>query len=35
MDIQETGWDGTDWSHLAPGRGQVTGARKYGNEFLD
>jgi hypothetical protein len=35
MDVQETGWDGADWIHLAPGMGQVTGARKYGNEFLD
>jgi hypothetical protein len=35
MDVQETGLKGADWSHLAPGRGQVTGARKHGNEFLD
>lgn len=35
MDDQETGWDGADWSHLTPGRGQGTGARKHGNKFLD
>jgi len=35
MDVQETGWDGADWSHLVPVRGQVTGTRKYGNEILD
>jgi hypothetical protein len=35
MDNQETGWDGADWSHLTPVRGQGTGARKHGNKFLD
>jgi len=35
MDCQETGRGDAGWSHLAPGRGQVTGARKYINEFFD
>lgn len=35
MDVQGTGWVGADWSRLAPGRGQVTGARKHGHEFAD
>jgi hypothetical protein len=22
MDLRETGWEGVDWTHLAPGRDQ-------------
>ena len=35
MAVQGTGCEGAGWSRLAPGRGQVTGARKHGHEFSD